>query len=73
MEKANETLSIDPDTEGRYPVSTVLTITCGDIYYQAGPINRTCQADGTWSDQSPVCEGKNDYNGIRTASYKGKC
>ena len=57
VEHANETFSIEPDTDGRYPVSTVLTITCGDMYYQSGPTNRTCQANGTWTDDNPTCEG----------------
>ena len=57
VENANETLNIDPDIARRYPVSTVLTMTCGDTYYQSGPINITCLTNGNWSDDTPVCEG----------------
>ena len=28
---------------------------CNSNYFQMGPTQRTCQADRTWSDESPVC------------------
>ena len=58
VEHANEIFNIEPNVGGRYAVGTVLTITCDEIYIQSGHTNRTCQANGTWSFQAPVCTGK---------------
>ena len=62
---ASHFIDIDPDTDGRYPVGTILTIRCGDLYYQSGPTNRTCQVDGTWSDKRPSCNECNAANIIK--------
>ena len=43
----------------RYPINTVATITCDDIYYLDGPTNITCQVNGAWNHQKPnFCIGK---------------
>lgn len=31
---------------------------CDDGFDLIGSSQRTCQADGTWSDEEPVCRGK---------------
>ena len=58
VEHANETFNIESNIDGRYAVGTMLTITCDDTYIQSGHTNRTCQANGNWSFQAPVCTGK---------------
>ena len=70
VEHANETFSIAPDTDGRYPVSTILSITCDDTYYPFGPTNLSCEAGGAWSDESPVCEGNKDHTNVKIFNLK---
>ena len=37
---------------------SVATYSCQAGYNIVGVSERTCQSDGTWSDQEPVCESK---------------
>ena len=42
---------------------SVATYTCNDGYQAVGEVTRTCETNGTWTGDSPVCENgkKSDY------------
>ena len=52
--------TLDPPTDGSIdlPATTfesVASYRCDTGFTLAGPATRTCQADGTWSDDAPIC------------------
>lgn len=52
--------TLDPPTDGTIDVpattfESVATYSCDTGFSLAGPSMRTCQADGTWSDDPPIC------------------
>ena len=40
---------------GEITLGSVATYTCNDGYVFNGDSTRTCQADGTWSGDKPIC------------------
>ena len=40
---------------GEITLGSVATYTCNDGFVLTGTSTRTCQADGTWSDDNPTC------------------
>ena len=42
---------------GRYPVSTRASFTCGQLYYPIGSDSSTCHSSGNWDSPTLICEG----------------
>ena len=43
---------------GQQPSHQMFDITCDRGYYLHGPSLRTCQPDGKWSGDDPICKGE---------------
>ena len=43
---------------------------CDDNYQLIGPYNRTCGANGTWSDDAPYCAAIGNIKGAVTCDFK---
>ena len=44
----------------RYRINTVATFQCAYGYYLSGTNLTTCEPSGSWSEQTPTCEGLYD-------------
>ena len=42
---------------GRYPVGTRASFTCGQLYYPIGSHSSTCGSSGNWDRPTLICEG----------------
>ena len=50
-------LSDPPNGDVTWPVGSVATYTCNSGFELVGNEMRTCQSDGIWSGEEPVCTG----------------
>jgi len=48
-----------------YRVDSIIRYSCDEGYSLYGPVERVCQADGTWTDASPSCH----ISGLYTETY----
>ena len=54
-------LFMDPPVNGyqtgNQSLDDVITYGCHEGFSLVGPVTRTCQQNGTWTDDAPICEG----------------
>jgi len=46
------------DAEEYYSINSVIEFSCNDGYSTSGSVSLTCQGDGSWTGNIPLCEGK---------------